>query len=80
MAPHLPMVIDEARLGRRQSHRPDRCFSLELELESDLAGRDGRMKRKRSSEEQIIGILKEAEAGAAVANLRRTHGMRSPTF
>ena len=33
------------------------------------------MKRKRSSEEQIIGILKEHEAGIAVADLCRKHGV-----
>lgn len=38
------------------------------------------MKRTRRSEEQIIGILKEAEAGAKVDELCRKHGMSSPTF
>jgi putative transposase len=38
------------------------------------------MKRKRFSEEQIIGILKEAEAGAVVTELCRRHGMSSPTY
>ncbi len=38
------------------------------------------MKRKRFSEEQIIGLLKEAEAGAAVTDLCRKHGMSSPTY
>ncbi len=33
------------------------------------------MKRKRSSEEPIIGILKEHEAGIAVADLCRKHGV-----
>jgi putative transposase len=33
------------------------------------------MKRKRFSEEQIIGILKEHEAGIAVADLCRKHGV-----
>ncbi len=33
------------------------------------------MKRKQFSEEQIIGILKEAEAGAVVTDLCRRHGM-----
>ena len=33
------------------------------------------MKRKQFSEEQIIGILKEAEAGAVVTDLCRHHGM-----
>ena len=32
------------------------------------------MKRKQFSEEQIIGILKEAEAGAVVTDLCRRHG------
>jgi Transposase len=35
------------------------------------------MKRSRYTEEQIIGILKEQEAGAAVAELCRRHGMMS---
>jgi len=38
------------------------------------------MKRKRFSEEQIIGILKEAEAGAVVTELCRRHGLSSATF
>lgn len=38
------------------------------------------MKAKRFSEEQIIGILKEAEAGAVVLDLCRKHGMSSATF
>ncbi len=33
------------------------------------------MKRKRFSEEQIIGILKENEAGVSVAELCRKHGV-----
>ena len=33
------------------------------------------MKRKRFSEEQIIGILREHEAGIAVAELCRKHGV-----
>lgn len=38
------------------------------------------MKRSRFSEEQVIGILKEHEAGIAVAELCRKHGMSSATF
>jgi putative transposase len=38
------------------------------------------MKRKQFPEEQIIGILKEAEAGAVVTELCRKHGMSSATF
>jgi putative transposase len=33
------------------------------------------MKRSRFSEEQIIGILKEHEAGVTVADLCRKHGV-----
>jgi len=38
------------------------------------------MKRLRFTEEQIIGILREQEAGIPVADLCRKHGLSSPTF
>ena len=37
------------------------------------------MKRNRFTEEQIIGILKEHEAGISVADLCRTHGVSDAT-
>ena len=36
--------------------------------------------KKRFTEEQIIGILKEAEAGMKVAELCRKHGIAEATY
>ena len=36
--------------------------------------------KKRFTEEQIIGILKEAEAGVKIAELCRKHGISNATF
>ena len=36
--------------------------------------------RKRHTEEQIIGVLKESEAGAKTAELCRRHGISQGTF
>jgi|TARA_R110000824_G_scaffold195805_1_gene378727 putative transposase len=38
------------------------------------------MKRSRFTEEQIIGILKEHQAGASARDLCRTHGISDATF
>ena len=38
------------------------------------------MKRKRFSEEQIIGILREHEAGAKTGDLARKHGVSEATL
>ena len=38
------------------------------------------MKRKRYTEQQIIKILNEADAGIAVAELSRQHGFSSSAF
>jgi len=38
------------------------------------------MKRKRFTEEQIIGVLKEGEAGVKIDELCRKHGMSQGTY
>ena len=38
------------------------------------------MRKRRFSEEQIINVLKEQQAGIAVADLCRKHGISDATF
>jgi putative transposase len=38
------------------------------------------MKRQRHSEEQIIAVLKEVQAGAKVEEVCRRHGISQPTY
>jgi putative transposase len=42
--------------------------------------KEARMKRSRFSEEQIIGILKESEAGVKTEEVCRAHGISKWTF
>jgi putative transposase len=45
-----------------------------------LRKEDERVKNSRFSEEQIIGILKQSEAGAKTSELCRQHGISAATF
>jgi len=36
--------------------------------------------KRRFTEEQIVGVLKEAEASVKVAELCRKHGISEPTY
>src|SRR5512141_1378381 len=46
----------------------------------DFAWREGPMKKSRFTESQIVAILKEGEAGVAVAQLTRKHGISAATY
>jgi putative transposase len=46
----------------------------------DVTERRRTMKGSRFSEEQIIGILREQEAGATTADVRSKHGISEATF
>jgi putative transposase len=59
---------------------PGRDCALMSGRTSALIDTEGRMKWSRDTEEQIIGILKEQEAGAPVAELCRKHSMSEATF
>ncbi len=41
---------------------------------------DGQLKRARFTEEQIIGVSKEHEAGSKTADLARKHGVSEVTL
>src|ERR1700684_4647324 len=57
--------------------------AAEIFLHGDLESgflKDGQMKRARFTEDQIIGVLKEHEAGAKTADLARKHCVSEATL
>ena len=59
---------------------PRKVASIREGFSLDLTEGDPRMKSKRYTEEQIIGILKENEAGVPVSQVLRRHGIANGTF
>jgi putative transposase len=51
-----------------------------METWSPALRRDGLMKRTRFSEEQIVAVLREHEAGMKTADLARKHGVSEATL
>jgi putative transposase len=54
--------------------------SLQILVESASRERDGRTKRSRFTEEQIIGVQREQEEGAGTTEVCRKHGISQTTF
>src|SRR5579863_1187908 len=72
--PYPPQAVAE-------DHASNRPLNLWLAYFSGFGSQTkADMKRARFSEEQIIGVLKEAEAGAKVSELCWRHGISDATF
>src|SRR5271154_6664062 len=65
------------RVNKGCLHR--RVLWCRLKLEPAFL-KDGQMKRARFTEEQIIGVLREHEAGARTVDLARKHGVSEATL
>jgi putative transposase len=79
-----PYCVTTQRLSRREGDgailsRPAPADFLHGKLESGLS-EDGQMKRSRFTQEQIIDVLREHDAGAKTADLARKHGVSEATL
>lgn len=70
----------ESELTGTACQRRDPLIFLQSRLESGPDRRTDKRKRTRFTEEQIIGVLKEAGAGAKTADLARRHGVSEATI
>lgn len=68
-------------------HHPHNLWSSALQAQVAFRPRqisdhlkDGQMKRARFTDEQIIAVLREHEAGAKTADLARKHGVSEATL
>ena len=66
------------KITKHQGNMPPLLFALKLLVPSLKEGQT--VKHARFSEEQIIGILKWAEAGATSTDLARWHGVAGATI
>ena len=67
------LVVQPSRFGDRLPHRGSEVWV------GRPAGSTPAMPRKRSTDEQIIGIFREAEAGGKTRELCRGHRIREQT-
>ena len=86
--PHVSRFLFSILLGialrmhrRRRMTFPPKTTPLARKSDGAVMGRkEEPMTRKRHMEEQIIAVLKDAQAGVSVQDLCRKHGISDATF
>ena len=79
LSPSLKRGRGKRLLSRSRGPAPVELGHVEWEDSGTEPGRSCLMPRKRYSEEQIIKILKEVEAGTPIAQVCRQHGVSEGT-